>query len=177
MNYDVLLLVDMQTALVEAKPYNKTAVISNISGLLQACREKKIPIIYVQHDGGIGDELESGTAGWAIYEELAPLAEEKVIEKQYNSAFRETELKEYLQKNKMQSLILCGMQSEYCVDTTCKVAFEYEYDITIPQGTTTTFDSAFASGKQLSEYYENKIWRNRFARVTKVEQVIAEING
>ncbi len=37
------------------------------------------------------------------------------------------------------------------MDVTCKVAFEYEYEVTIPQSTTTTFDNVFASGKDLSE--------------------------
>lgn len=175
MNYDALLIIDMQTALVEAGPYNRAAVVANIKELSKACRSKKIPVVYIQHDGGPGDELEHGSAGWEIDRELAPLPGEKVFEKRYNSAFRGTGLREYLDKTGAKSIILCGMQTEYCLDVSCKVAFEYGYEVTVPQSTTTTFDNAFASGKDLSEYYENKIWNNRFARVIGLAQTLSEI--
>ena len=177
MNYDALMIVDMQTALVETEPYNRAAVIENIKALLDACRKKELPIIYIQHDGGTGDELEHGSIGWTIYKDIAPMPDEKIFEKEYNSAFRKTGLHEYLQETGVKNLILCGMQTEYCLDVTCKVAFEYEYEVTIPQSTTTTFDNAFASGKDLAEYYENKIWNNRYAKVISLEQVLKLIEG
>lgn len=177
MSYDALIVIDMQTALVKANPYNKTAVIANITELLTTCRIRGLPVIYIQHDGGAGDELEHGSAGWELYEEIAPLPSEKVFEKQYNSAFRSTGLREHLDTIGAKNIILCGMQTEYCVDVTCKVAFEYGYKVTIPQYATTTFDNAFASGKDLSEYYENKIWNNRYAQVTGMGQVLSAINN
>lgn len=176
MNYEALIIVDMQTALVGAEPYNRAVVIENIKALLNACRKRGIPIIYIQHDGGNGDELEHRSNGWTICKELAPLPDDKIFEKQYNSAFRKTGLRDYLDEIGAKNLILCGMQTEYCLDATCKVAFEYGYKVTIPQSTTTTFDNAFASGKNLSEYYENQIWNNRYARVISMKQVLAGMN-
>lgn len=176
MNYEALIIVDMQTALVKAEPYNRTVVIENIKALLNACRKIELPVIYIQHDGGNGDELEHGSSGWAIYEGIAPLPDEKIFEKQYNSAFRKTGLRAYLDEIGAKHIILCGMQTEYCLDATCKVAFEYGYKITIPQSTTTTFDNAFASGKDLLKYYENQIWNNRYAQVISLEQVLTGIN-
>lgn len=172
MNYDALIIVDMQTALVEAEPYNKAAVVENIKALLDSCRKRGIPVIYVQHDGGNGDELEHGSSGWTIYKDIAPLPDEKIFEKQYNSAFRKTGLHEYLREKGVRNIILCGMQTEYCLDATCKVAFEYEYEVTIPHSTTTTFDNAFASGKELTGYYENKIWNNRYAKIVGMEHIL-----
>ena len=47
-------------------------------------------------------------------------------------------------------MILVGMQVEYCVDTTIRVAFEKNYKITVPQGGTTTFDTKeYAGGEYL----------------------------
>lgn len=176
MNYEALIIVDMQSALVEAEPYNRTGVVENIKALLNACKNEEIPVMYIQHDGGNGDELEHVSTGWGIYKEIAPLPGEKIFEKQYNSAFRKTGLRACLDEIGAKNIILCGMQTEYCLDATCKVAFEYGYKVTIPQSTTTTFDNAFASGKNLSEYYENKIWNNRFAQVIDMKQILFEIN-
>ena len=176
MNYEVLIIVDMQTALIGAEPYNMAVVIENIKALLNACRKRQIPVIYIQHDGGSGDELEHGSTGWTICKEIAPLPNDKIIEKQYNSAFRKTGLREYLDEIEAKNIILCGMQTEYCLDATCKVAFEYDYKVTIPQSTTTTFNNDFTSGKDLTEYYENQIWNNRYAQVVSMDQVLEKIN-
>lgn len=176
MNYDALIVVDMQTALVESGPYNQQVIIEHIKKLLITCRNRKVPVIYIQHDGGNGDELEHGSTGWTIYEKIAPLTGEKVFEKKYNSAFRQTGLRNYLDEIGVKSIILCGMQTEYCLDVTCKIAFEYGYQVTIPRLTTTTFDNAFSSGKDLSEYFENHIWNNRYAQVVSFEQVLEELN-
>lgn len=176
MKQDALLIIDMQTALIEQHPYNQTTVVGNIRQLLKTCREKGIPVIYIQHDGGIGDELEHGSTGWKIWKDIAPLQDEMIFEKKYNSAFRKTGLREYLSQLGAQNIILCGMQTEHCFDASCKVAFEYGYHVTIAKETTTTFDSDFTSGKKLSEYYEDKIWNNRYARVISMEQMISELN-
>ncbi|MDK2966455.1 MAG: hypothetical protein PWP53_2067 [Lacrimispora sp.] len=101
--------------------------------------------------------MDRGSLGWTIYKDIAPLPDEKIFEKQYNSAFRKTGLHEYLQEKGIKKIILCEIQTEYCLDVTCKVAFEYEYEVTIPQSTTTTFDNVFASGKDLSEREYGKI--------------------
>lgn len=77
MNCEALVIVDMQTALVEAEPYNRAVVIENIKALLAACRKRGISVVYIQHDGGSGGELEHGSAGWIIYKEITPLPGEK----------------------------------------------------------------------------------------------------
>ncbi|MBE6024444.1 MAG: cysteine hydrolase [Cellulosilyticum sp.] len=172
MTYDALIIIDMQTALIEGHPYNETKVVENIKSLITSCRQREVPVIYVRHDGGVGDELEKGTKGWEVFSKIAPLEGEKIFDKNYNSAFRHTGLHEYLQEIGAKQIIMCGMQTEYCFDVSCKVAFEYGYQVTIVKDTTTTFDNAFATGEALSKYYEEKIWHNRYAQVVSIEEVL-----
>ncbi len=73
-------------------------------------------------------------------------------------------------------LILCGMQTEYCFDVSCKVAFELGYEVTIARGTTTTFDNDFARAHDLTRYYEEKIWANRYAQVLDLNKVLSQLN-
>lgn len=96
---------------------------------------------------------------------------EKVFDKQYNSAFKETGLKEYLEHKDIQNIILVGMQTEHCIDATCKFAFEYGYQVIIPEDTTTTYDNLVLSGKALSDYYTQHIWNHRYAKVVSIEQL------
>ena len=87
-----------------------------------------------------------------------------MFQKRYNSMFKETGLKEYLDQQGIEQLVLCGMQTEYCVDTSVKVGFEYGYKLVIPEGAVTTFDGEDIPAETLNEFYEN-IWAERFADV------------
>lgn len=167
-----LLVVDMQEALVKEKPYNDEITINNIKLLINKCRENNVEVIYVRHDGGKGDELEYGAEGWQIHSKIAPVEGEKIVEKRFNSSFRNTDLREYLIERNIATIILVGMQTEYCFDATCKVGFEYGYNLIIPEGANTTFDNEYMSGKEIYDYYNFKIWKNRFAKLEKVQEVI-----
>lgn len=64
------------------------------------------------------------------------------------------------------------MQTEYCIDATCKVAFEFGYRLFMPEMTVTTFSNSYLSGKDLCTFYVENIWKNRFAEIIPVEKMI-----
>lgn len=171
MKNSVLLVVDVQQSMVENHPYNESNVLSNIKALISLCRENGVEVIYVRHDGGTGDELERGSDGWQIWKDIEPHASEKIFDKCFNSAFRGTGLAAYLDSKKIQRIILAGLQTEYCIDTTCKVAFEYGYEVLIPEESTSTYDNEYFSGEKIVEYYTHKIWKDRFAEIISMEEL------
>lgn len=175
MNNTALLVVDVQTALVEEQPFNIEEVLANIGSILSFSHTHDIEVIYVRHDGGTGDELEYNSRGWELYGSIAPAANERVFDKRYSSAFRDTGLKNYLDSKEIKNIVLVGMQTEYCIDTTCKVAFEYGYKVFIPEGTTTTFDNKVLSGKELNDYYSKTIWNGRFAEVIPIRALFQKL--
>ncbi len=177
MNHTVLLVVDVQTALIDAHPFREQELIASIQTLLDAAREHGTEVVYVRHDGGSGDELEFGTDGWQIDRAIAPLPDERVFDKRYNSAFKDTGLHEYLTSRNICEIFLVGMQTEYCIDATCKVAFELGYSVVIPSGVTTTYDNVYLSGEMLVQYYEETIWNNRFARVVPLEDAVRRLQS
>ena len=83
-------------------------------------------------------------------------------------------MQKYLTEKDIDTIILSGMQTEFCIDTTCRVAFELGYDVVIPADTTTTYDNIFLNGEEMREYYEQGIWNGRFAKVIGVDDVIKE---
>lgn len=167
-----LLIVDVQTNLILAQPYRKEELICKIQQLLKVGRSHSTDIIYVRHDDGKGSELEKGTLGWQIYSEIAPAADEQIIDKNYNSAFKDTSLQVYLQSRAITDLIIVGLQTEYCIDATIKAAFELGYSIHIPRQMTTTFDNDYLSAHDLIDYFETKIWDKRYASVCSFEEVL-----
>jgi len=177
MKNTALLVVDVQTALINFHPYNETEVVANIVKLVETARQNSIEVIYVRHDGGTGTPLAYGTEGWQIFSEVAPLEGEKVFEKTFSSAFRNTGLRNYLDGKGITDFVLVGMQTDYCIDTTCRIAFEFGYNVIIPAGATTTFDNSLATAEKLIEYFEQKLWGKRFADVMPVEEVMAKMTS
>lgn len=171
MEHAVLLVVDVQTSMIKEHPYNSQKVIDNIQSLLRTAREKELEVIYVRHDGGEGSDLERDSEGWKIYHGVAPLEGERIFDKNYNSAFVKTGLKEYLDRKGIDTILLVGLQTEYCIDATCKAAFEYGFKVIIPEETNTTFDNEYLSAQELYQFYNEKIWKHRFAEVLPVEEV------
>jgi nicotinamidase-related amidase len=174
LNQTALLIVDVQTAIVKDQPYKIQEMLQNINRLLTYFRNHSAEIIYVRHDGGEGDDLQKGTAAWQIQSDIAPAAGEKIFDKNYNSAFRRTGLREYLEQKEIRTLVLTGLQTEYCIDATCKVAFEYGFEVIVPDGTVSTLDSRFLSAEQLNEFYVYHMWNNRYAKVIAVDDIIGE---
>ena len=168
----VLLVVDVQNALINAHPVWEQRVIENIRKLIDTARGNQKEVVYVRHDDGVGTEFECGTDGWQIYEKIAPNAGEHIVEKRYNSAFHKTNLKDYLDCKQVDTIVLTGLQTEYCIDATLRSAFDYEYHIIVPEGTNTTFDNEYLSGEKLYEYYNFKIWNNRYAKVMALEEAV-----
>ena len=154
------IIIDVQNILVETG-FQTESLLEKISYLQSQARSKNIEIIYVQHI----DNPEAQTSeDWQLSAFLNRKPNEKVFQKKYNSIFKETGLKEYLDQQGFEQLVLCGMQTEYCVDTSVKVAFEYGYKLIIPEGAVTTFDGEDIPAETLNEFYEN-IWEERFADV------------
>ena len=172
MPYDALVIVDMQVALLKAHPWDETGVLERIRRLITACRKNAVPIIYVRHTD---KDLPEGSDDWQIHSAIAPQSGERVFDKRFNSAFRQTGLHAYLQSLHAENLILCGMQTEYCFDASCKIAFELGYTNTVVRGTVTTFDSTLASGGNMTRWFEDKIWNDRYAQVKNLDTVLAEI--
>lgn len=163
-----LLVIDIQNLLVEEKPYAIEERLALWQDSLTKARQAGIEIIYVRQND---EELVKGTADWEIHSIVAPLASEKIFDKTFNSAFKETGLHAYLQEKGMEQLIIMGMATNFCIDTTIKVAYELGYKVAVLQDGTTTGYSGKLDAKDLINHYQN-IWSWNFAQVDKLENII-----
>ena len=161
-----LIIIDVQNILVETG-FETEKLLEKIAYLQDRARSKNIEIIYVQH---IENPEAQTSDDWQLSALLNRKPDEKVFQKRYNSIFKETGLKEYLDQQGIEQLVLCGMQTEYCVDTSVKVGFEYGYKLVIPEGAVTTFDGEDIPAETLNEFYEN-IWAERFADVLDYKSI------
>ena len=168
-----LLVIDVQQAMIDERPASMDAFMLNLKMLIDTAHKNNTEVIYVRHDGGEGDVLAYGTPGWQLEKSLIPRADERVFDKRFGSAFRQTGLQDYLNSQSISRLVVCGMQTEYCIDTSVKVAFEHGYEVIIPAGSTTTYANPFLSGEKLVYYYERMIWHEPLARVVDMEEALS----
>lgn len=167
-----LLVVDVQAAAVESGPFEIERVLGNIATLLSAARDARAKVVFIQHDGSPGEPDEPHTPGWAIHSAVAPLESELVFRKEFNSAFRKTGLHDHLQKLGVDTIVVVGIQTEYCVDTTVRVAFELGYSVVVPEMTNTTMDNGPIPAKEVCELVNRRILAGRFASVVSVEEAL-----
>lgn len=146
-----LLVIDVQNDIVagmgtpEGQPAIDRAldeIVIRLCDLREKAHKAGIPVVMVQHDGGPGDELERGIAGWEIREELALQPGDILVEKRSCDSFHETELHTLLQQQDISHLVIGGCQTQYCIDTTVRRAVSFGYDVSLIGDAHTTGDTA-----------------------------------
>ena len=162
-----LILIDIQEALVTSSPYNLEEFIETVNASLALAKENGWEVICLRHCDA---ELVPGSEAWQVSTRLNLPDRVKYLDKEFNSIFKETGLADYLGQHSITRLVLVGMQTEYCIDTSCKVAFELGYEVVIPRQGHTTFSTEHLSAKQIIEHYQT-IWDGRFANLVSLEDL------
>lgn len=172
----VLLIVDTQKAIVNDRLYGFKLFESNVKRLIYTARQNNVEVIYVRHDDGEGAELTSGNSGFGIYDGFAPACNEKVFDKTANSAFKNTGLAEYLKNKGEDTVIIAGLQTDYCIDATVKAGFEQGFKMIVPANANSTFDNPYMTDEQSYSYYNEFMWNKRYADCISFEQVLELMN-
>ena len=138
-----LILIDVQKGFddpVWGRRNNPDAE-TNIASLLHAWRQSGRPIFHIQHcSRNPASVLHVGSPGHAIKDPVRPQGEEPVLQKQVNSAFIGTDLEERLRRNDITTLVITGLTTNHCVETTTRMAGNLDFDTYLVSDATATFD-------------------------------------
>lgn len=129
-----LLIVDAQNGVFNSA-YKKDEIIEKIDQMISKARVANTPIIWVQH---VDAELEMGSEEWAIVARLKQSPHDYYIEKSYNSAFEDTNLKTLLMDLGVKKIILVGASTNWCIRSTAYAALEKGFDVCIISDAHTT---------------------------------------
>jgi nicotinamidase-related amidase len=135
MKRTVLLVIDLQPGAFDGVRWSVISepdrLIGNALALVTAVRRSSRPVIFVQHCEGAGEVFEEGTVHGQLHESLAPLPLERVLKKRASSAFEATDLEATLRDFEAEELVLCGLQSEFCVANTAKSALALGFRVIV----------------------------------------------
>lgn len=131
-----LLIIDIQNDYFpggNSELVNPDAALDNAEKLLNHFRKNKLPVIHVQHINvrkGATFFLPD-TEGVLIHERMAPKENEYLVIKNHPNSFYKTNLLEIIKTNEITELIVCGMMTHMCIDSTVRAAKDYELPVTL----------------------------------------------
>ena len=169
----ILLVIDIQKGITDERLYNFEGFIKNTKRIIEAARANDIEVIYVQHDDGPGTGFSVGDEEFEIADEVKPEKSEKVFIKTVNSCFGNKELSDYLVGQKEKTLMIVGLQTNFCIDASIKSAFDRGFKVIVPKGTNSTFDNDYMDAETTYKYYNDMMWPQRFASCISVEEAVS----
>jgi nicotinamidase-related amidase len=171
-NNVALLIIDVQVGMfADGDPvYQGDRLLATISDLIARARTAGTPVIYVQHSGGENHPLNPDALGWPVHPAVAPVEGEPVVHKRHPDSFQETDLQHELEARGIKRLIVAGIQTEYCVDTTCRRAFSLGYDVTLVQDAHSTWDTEHLFASQIVAHH-NQVLGNWFVTLKEARTI------
>ena len=153
-----LLIIDVQSLLFDSipAPFEAKEVIARINQLSIWARNKAIPVIFIQHEAP-NSPIEFGSAGWQLQGDLIKAESDLFVRKTTPNSFLRTNLKELLDAQSIEHLIICGYATEFCVDTTTRQAAAFGYSIDLVEDAHTTQDKEHASAAFIREHHNQTL--------------------
>lgn len=153
-----LLVIDVQQILCSGHyaVFEADRMIDRINSVIRKARDAGAPIVIVQHEteGGL---LAFESEGWQLAEALDASSEDTHIRKKASDSFHQTDLEAVLRARGVTDLIICGLQSEYCVDSTTRRALALGYPVTLVSDGHSTLDSTVLPATKISAHHNETL--------------------
>jgi ureidoacrylate peracid hydrolase len=162
------------------------AMIPNLTGLIGQARKVGLTVVYIRTTHSDWTDTPSwiyrtsqksglstcreGTWGAEFYDGIAPLPSERVVIKHRYSAFINTDLNTVLKARGIQSILVCGVATNVCVETTARDGYMYDYYVTMIDDCSAAYDA-----KLHMSTLENI--RRHFGLVASSQQIIESWSG
>jgi len=169
--YAALIVVDVQNDFVSLQGSAgkrgddvgaAVAMVPNLMRLLEEGRRVGLTIIYIKtihsewtdtpswiyrtsQKSGL-NTCREGTWGAELYEGISPLPNERVVIKHRYSAFINTDLNTVLKARGIQSILVCGVATNVCVETTARDGYMYDYYVTMIDDCSAAYEAKLHMG-------------------------------
>ncbi len=180
MENTALLIVDIQNFYFEG---GRVPLVGSVEAsiqagkLLQAFRGQKLPVIHVRHlpknvplnGQGLADSQ------YFIHENVAPRSGEKVIGKHYANSFSETELEDYLDREGIRRLIICGMQTHMCVEAAVRAAADLGFEVAVAEDACATRNLKYKDTEVDAAHVQATVLatlKDTYAKVLTTDEII-----
>jgi len=179
-----LLVIDMQRFFLDPQSPTFTcgglAIMSNVKQLIAKFRAAARPVIYTCHVHH-PEMLDAGIMGWwwegmclegseeaNVHPDLAPLPGEKIVYKHRYSSFYNTDLETVLRVLKVEDLVITGIMTNMCCESTARDAYYRDYRVFFPADATGSINEEMHLASLLNLSFG-------FTQVTTTESIIGSV--
>ncbi len=148
-----LLIIDVQSVLCSGTwaAFDIDRVVDRINMVTANARTAGVPVILIQHEDD--GPLRFGGDAWQLYGRLDAQPEDIRIRKTAADSFHRTELQASLRSRGIEKLLVCGLQSEFCVHATVCGALAHGYPVALISDAHTTLDNGVLLASQISAHH------------------------
>ncbi|HSN87231.1 MAG TPA: cysteine hydrolase family protein [Thermoanaerobaculia bacterium] len=177
-----LLVIDIQDSFKLGSRWdrrNNPEFESNVTRLVGAWREAGLPVFFILHNDP-DPGFEAGSPLVKVMDFLSPRENEPTLTKNTRNSFTSTDLQKRLDALGVRRLVITGISTEQCCETTTRVAADLGYDVDFVTEATRTFPIVNAeTGDVLStdEIVRRTefVLRGRFATIATVDRLVEEL--
>jgi nicotinamidase-related amidase len=144
-----------------------------VTELIATFRDAEQPVIFVLHNDS-DSGFRPGDPEVRLMDFLDRRDSEPLITKNTRNAFTSTDLQQRLDAMGVRKVVICGISTEQCCETTTRVAADLGYDVDFVTEATATFPIGTLSTDAIVERTE-AVLRGRFARIVTVSEVKEEM--
>lgn len=169
-----LLIIDVQQSFMHMPFWPQGHLMAfqqALLGLDAGCRAKQVPVVHIFHEGLSGPF--HAESGWVKPMNWLPDSPAASFTKHTHNAFTDTGLDLWLRRHAIKKLIISGIRTEQCCETTARIGSDLGYEVDFVSEATLTFPMTHASsGRHFSAdeitQRTELVLADRFARITNV---------
>ncbi len=152
-----LLIIDVQNGMFQrgSSVYQDAKLLYNLKKIAAIAKAESMPIFYIQHESD--GSLQRHSFEWQLHPFLHVERDDEVIYKKTPDAFYQTNLEEKLHSNEIKELIVTGIQTDICVDTTCRSAFSKGFSIELILDAHSTWDNSALSANKIIQHHNQTL--------------------
>ena len=149
-----LLIIDVQQGLCEGegRTFESDRVIARINHAAAMMRSAGLLVVFIQHESSAG-YLQHDSHGWQLADGLRHEPGDLRVRKTTPDSFLNTDLQALLNAQGVKELIVCGMHTEFCVDTTTRRALALGYPVTLLADAHTSAGNAVLTPRQVIDHH------------------------
>lgn len=183
-NPSALLVIDVQQGFDDPRwgDGDNPACEDNVGRLIEAWRSAGWPLVYVRHDSAERDSpLRPGQPGNAFKAAVSG-EPDLLVAKRVNSAFYgEPALEPWLREREIGGLVICGITTNHCCETTARMAGNLGFDTVFALDATRAFDRVGPDGRRIPAVELRRATaanlHGEFASVATTAEIIARIES
>lgn len=153
-----LLVIDMQQALCsgDEEAFDIKDMIKRVNVLIANAKISGATVIFIQHEEDEG-ALRFDGEGWQLTKGLAVADGDIRVRKTTPDSFHQTELGAVLERLEVTDLVVCGLQTDFCVDTTVRRSLALGYPVILAADAHSTIDNGVLTAAQIIAHHNRTL--------------------